>query len=41
MKPPNKPLAKVYHYDLYGRREDKYEFLRTHSLSDVDWQELE
>ncbi|MCQ2049828.1 MAG: N-6 DNA methylase [Candidatus Saccharibacteria bacterium] len=36
----SKSLAKVYHYELYGKREDKYEYLRTHSLKDVPWIEL-
>lgn len=33
-------LAKVYHFELFGKREDKYEYLRTHSLNDVPWIEL-
>jgi hypothetical protein len=32
--------AKVYHYDLYGKRKDKYEFLKNNSVSTVDWTEL-
>lgn len=28
-------LAQVYHYDLYGRRKDKYAFLEKHSLKDI------
>ena len=33
--------AKVYHYDLFGKRKDKYEFLASNSVSTVDWTELE
>ena len=35
-----KPLAKVFHYDLYGKREYKYSFLNENSLEDIDWTEL-
>jgi len=33
-------LGKVYHYDLYGKREMKYEFLSVNSLNTIDYQEL-
>ena len=33
-------LAKVYHYDLYGKREGKYSFLSENSLRSVKWTEL-
>ena len=33
-------LARVFHYDLYGKREGKYEFLRNNDLSDVQFNEL-
>lgn len=33
-------LAKVYHYELFGKREEKYDYLRTHSLNNVSWKEL-
>ena len=33
-------LAKVMHFDLYGRREDKYEFLKNNSISTINWNEL-
>ncbi|MCR5764673.1 MAG: N-6 DNA methylase [Treponema sp.] len=33
-------LAKVYHYELFGKRPEKYRYLQTHSLKDVPWQEL-
>ena len=34
-------LAEVWHYDLYGKRENKYEFLAEHSLSGIDFSKLE
>lgn len=34
-------LAEVYHYDLYGKRESKYEFLAENSLSNVAFSTLE
>ena len=33
-------LAKVYHYDLYGKRESKYNWLNDNSLSEVDFTEI-
>ncbi len=36
-----KPLAKVLHYDLYGKREDKYIFLNDNSINSINWNELE
>lgn len=30
-------LAIVHHFDLYGRREDKYSFLENHKISDVPY----
>lgn len=33
-------LGKVYHFDLYGRRDDKYQFLRETALEDIDFVEL-
>lgn len=35
-----KELGKVFHFDLYGKRELKYEFLSNYSLKDVEFQEL-
>ena len=32
--------AKVFHFDLYGAREDKYHFLNESSLNSVAWQEI-
>jgi hypothetical protein len=34
-------LAQVFHYDLYGKRQEKYDFLLNNSLQTVPWQELE
>lgn len=33
--------CQIFHFDLYGTREEKYEYLNNHSLSNVDWKELE
>ncbi|MGX3010592.1 type ISP restriction/modification enzyme [Helicobacter sp. 23-1044] len=33
-------LARLYHYDLYGRRKDKYAFLQGNSLKSIAWSEL-
>ena len=33
-------IAKVFHYELYGKRAEKYHYLKTHSIKDVPWQEL-
>lgn len=32
--------AKVFHYDLYGKRDDKYKFLNNHTLKSVPYKEL-
>ena len=32
--------SQLYHYDLYGSRESKYEFLDKHIISDISWSEL-
>lgn len=34
-------LGKVYYYDLYGKREEKYDFLTSTSFSEVKYQELQ
>lgn len=34
-------LAEVYNYDLFGKRENKYEFLAEHSLNSIDFNKLE
>lgn len=33
-------LATIYHYDLYGKRKDKYEFLYSNTLDSIQWQIL-
>lgn len=33
-------LAKVYHYELFGKRFEKYAFLAKTSFSDIPWNEL-
>jgi predicted helicase len=37
----NKNLAQVFHFDLYGKREDKYDFLDENSLQSIAWNSLE
>ena len=32
--------CQIYHYDLFGNRESKYEFLDEHHISDIAWAEL-
>lgn len=36
----SKTLAKVFHYDLFGKREEKYEYLAKHNFKDFAWEEL-
>ena len=36
----NKHTCEIYHFDLYGTREEKYNYLQTHNLNDVEWQQL-
>nr|WP_309544875.1 type ISP restriction/modification enzyme [Helicobacter sp. MIT 14-3879] len=36
----DKNLATLYHYDLYGKRKDKYNFLYDNSLDSVAWTKL-
>ncbi|NOS73881.1 MAG: hypothetical protein HOP36_04945 [Methyloglobulus sp.] len=36
-----KPLADVYHLDLYGLRKDKYQTLLDNSISTLPWQRIE
>ena len=33
-------LGKVFHYDLYGKRDFKYNFLSNHSLNDIQFEQL-
>lgn len=35
-----KKKGKVFHYELYGSREQKYEELISHSVNQIKWQEL-
>jgi predicted helicase len=37
----DKKLAQVFHYDLYGKRAEKYDFLQNNTLQTVQWRELE
>jgi predicted helicase len=39
-KKKNKELGKVFHFDLYGKREMKYEFLSETNLKDIDFSKL-
>ena len=39
-KKKSKELGKVFHYDLYGKRDFKYDFLTNHSLKTIDYKEL-
>ena len=32
--------CQVFHFDLYGTREQKYDYLRQHDLTTVEWQQL-
>ena len=41
MENKEKNLAQVYHFDVYGKRDDKYEFLSENSLDTIEWNELE
>lgn len=34
-------LGKVYHYDLYGKREQKYDFLSSNDLQSISFDDLE
>lgn len=36
----NKHVNQVYHYDLYGRREVKYNYLHTNSINTIKWNKL-
>ena len=41
MKKENNPLATVYHCDLFGKRDEKYDFLNNNSLDSIEWAKLE
>ncbi len=34
-------LAQVFHFDLYGKRDEKYTFLNENSLNTIEWNRLE
>ena len=38
-KKNDRSLGKVYYADLYGLRTEKYEFLKTHSIKDIQFEE--
>ena len=40
MSEQSEHTCQVLHFDLFGSREEKYEFLQTHSLEEVAWNEL-
>lgn len=35
-----KKQAQIFHFDLYGKREDKYDFLKENSIASIEWTEL-
>lgn len=37
----NNNYPKIKYFDLYGLREEKYEFLKTHDVKNTEWRELE
>ena len=37
----NNHLARVFHFDLFGKRSDKYDFLQNNTLQSMTWRELE
>ena len=39
-KKKNNNLGKVFHYDLYGKRDVKYDFLVENSISSIEYKEL-
>ena len=36
----NDDLATIYHYDLYGKRKDKYHFLKSNNIDSIAWETL-
>jgi len=36
----NKKHAKVFHFDLYGKRDEKYKFLNENTINTIPWKEL-
>lgn len=39
-KKQEKELAKVFHVDLYGRRNEKYKWLEENDFKDIEWKEV-
>jgi hypothetical protein len=39
-KKKNNELGRVFHFDLFGKREFKYDFLTENSIESVDYKEL-
>lgn len=39
-KRSSKKLADVYQYDLYGKRDNKYQFLNDNSINSIEWNKL-
>ncbi|MBK8398739.1 MAG: N-6 DNA methylase [Leptospiraceae bacterium] len=33
-------LGRVFHFDLYGKRDDKYEFLKSQSIKNINYKEI-
>jgi hypothetical protein len=40
-KTAKNPLAKVFHYDLFGKRKAKIEFLTKTEITEINWQEVQ
>jgi predicted helicase len=40
MSKTNKTKAEVFHFDLYGKRDEKYNFLNDNSIGNIEWNEL-
>ncbi len=39
--PSNPKHAQVFHFDFYGKREAKYDFLNSESIASIPWKELD
>ncbi|MBP6739104.1 MAG: N-6 DNA methylase [Leptospiraceae bacterium] len=39
-KKKKKELAKVFHFDLFGKREFKYDFLSDNKIKSIEWKEI-
>ena len=33
-------MSQIFYFDLYGKREDKYDFLTNNDVTSVNWQKL-